>query len=111
MNNPLTQLAVEQGYAVIGWTVSSADTTAHLAPATIAHNIIHTPNPGDIVLLHDGGGHGATAQALPQILKELGAAGWQFVTVPELLRAWDQWLATNPAPPAAPVAKKGQAHG
>ena len=102
----LARLAREQGYAVILWTISSADTTK-IGPEVIARNVIHTPNPGDIVLMHDGAGHGRTIQALPQILRELGAAGFQFVTVPELLRAWTEWLATNPSG-AAPAAAPGR---
>jgi peptidoglycan/xylan/chitin deacetylase (PgdA/CDA1 family) len=114
----LARLARRQGYAVILWTISSAD-TAKIGPPVIARNVIHTPNPGDIVLMHDGAGHERTAQALPQILKELSAAGFQFVTVPELLRAWNEWLAAYPsAASGAPAAKpnastpgKGRVHG
>ncbi len=101
-NGALARLAREQGYAVILWTISSADTTK-IGPPVIARNIIHTPNPGDIVLMHDGSGHARTAQALPQILEELGAAGFQFVTVPELLRAWAEWQA---APEGGPVVRE-----
>jgi chitin deacetylase len=107
MFNPLSDLALQRGYALIQWTVSSADTQLPLIkPAVIAHNIIHTPSPGDIILMHDGRGHQPTVDALPQILKELSAAGFQFVTVPELLRGWDEWLTANPE-----AAQKGKGHG
>lgn len=88
------RLALRRDRTVILWTVSSADTT-RIGPEAIAKNVIHTPDPGDIILMHDGPGHKKTAQALPQILRELGAAGFKFVTVPELLRAWDQWEMKN----------------
>lgn len=40
---------------------------------------------GQIVLLHDGGGDRAqTVEALPQIIKQLKARGFRFVTVSEL---------------------------
>ncbi len=94
----LTRMARRHGYAVILWTISSADTRPIGAPV-IARNVIHTPNPGDIVLMHDGSGHRATVEALPQILRELGQAGFQFVTVPELLRAWDEWRAPGQVAP------------
>ncbi len=84
----LTEAAKRRGYAVVLWTISSADTRP-IDADTIANNIIHTPNSGDIVIMHDGPGHGFTAEALPKVLKELSEAGFQFVTVPELLRAWD----------------------
>lgn len=101
MEGELARLAQKQGYAVMRWTISSADTTS-IGPEVIARNVIHTPNPGDIVLMHDGSGHGRTVQALPQILRELGAAGFEFVTLPELLRAWDEWLRSEPAAAAGP---------
>ncbi len=83
-----TRLALQQGYVVVLWTISSADTATH-SPDVIANNIIHTPSPGDIALMHDSATKAATAQALPRILDELGRSGWRFVTVPELMRAWD----------------------
>jgi peptidoglycan/xylan/chitin deacetylase (PgdA/CDA1 family) len=86
----LCQTALQQGYTAVLWTISSADSRT-IGAATIAHNIIHTPNPGDIVLMHDGETHAATAAALPQILTKLSAAGFEFVTLPELLQAWEQW--------------------
>jgi len=95
----LTRLARRRGYAVILWTISSADTRPIGAPV-IARNVIHTPNPGDIVLMHDGSGHRATVEALPQILGDLGRSGFAFVTVPELLRAWQEWQAASAQSPA-----------
>lgn len=86
----LGKLAVKEGYTVVTWTISSADTRP-IGPEMIANNVIHTPNPGDIVLMHDGPGRGATGQAVPLILDQLSAAGWRFVTLPELLSAWDRW--------------------
>jgi chitin deacetylase len=92
----LCQVALRQGYAALLWTISSADSRP-IGAGTIAHNVIHTPNPGDIVLMHDGAGHAATAQALERILTELQASGSEFVTLPELLAAWDGWLTEQDA--------------
>jgi peptidoglycan-N-acetylglucosamine deacetylase len=87
----LNKAALHQSYVSVLWTISSADTDAHATIAKIANNVIHTPNPGDIVLMHDSSNHDFTARALPQILDELGASGYKFVTLPELFQAWDQW--------------------
>ena len=86
----LSHLALSRGYTGVLWTISSADSRP-IGPDVIAKNVIHTPNPSDIVLMHDGPGHKDTADALPRILQELGEAGFEFVTMPELLRAWDKW--------------------
>lgn len=87
----LCETALGEDYTAVLWTISSADSRP-ISAVTIAQNVIHTPNPGDIVLMHDGAGHAATAKALEQILTELGATGFRFVTLPELLAAWDRWL-------------------
>jgi len=92
IKNDLTQLALKKGYTVVTWTISSADSRP-IGADVIANNVIHTPNPGDIVIMHDGEEHHeATVEALPTILKQLGDSGYKFVTIPELLRAWDKYL-------------------
>jgi peptidoglycan/xylan/chitin deacetylase (PgdA/CDA1 family) len=84
------KLAGEQAYTIVLWTLSSADTATH-SPEVIANNIIHTPSPGDIVLMHDSSSKAATAEALPHVLDELGRQGWNFVTVSQMLNAWDEF--------------------
>jgi len=96
----LNRTALAEGYTSILWTISSADTDSRATVETIANNVIHTPNPGDIVLMHDSASHADTAAALPRILEELGAAGFRFVTIPELLGAWHRWLAEDVGPQA-----------
>jgi len=92
----LCQTALKEGYTAVLWTISTADSNP-IGPEVIARNAIHTPNGGDIVLMHDGKGHVASAKALPQILRELTAAGFRFVTIPELLQAWTDWQAKQKA--------------
>ncbi len=96
VKNNYTKVALQQGYSVFLWTICSADATRkRIGSATIAKNVIHTPNPGDIVLLHDGPGHMATAIATQQILRELSASGYKFITLPDLLCKWDKYLETT----------------
>jgi peptidoglycan/xylan/chitin deacetylase (PgdA/CDA1 family) len=90
--------------------MSSADTDSRILhdPNGIARNVIYTPNPGGaFVIMHDGSGHIATAQALSQIIPQLQAKGWKFVTMPELLRAWAEWMKTAPASAVAPAREAG----
>lgn len=95
IDSRLCDLARERGHVAVTWTISSADSRP-IGAEVIARNIIYTPNPGDIVLMHDGPGHAATAAALPEVLEQLGGAGFRFVTLPELLQAWDRWLSAQP---------------
>jgi peptidoglycan-N-acetylglucosamine deacetylase len=81
----LVSLAVsaQAGYTTVMWsrdsddcrTSSSAEVAARLAPDTLV--------PGDIVLLHEA--QEWTLAALPRVLGALTAAGWQAVTVGEIL--------------------------
>ncbi len=89
LKNGLASVAQKKGNAVILWTISSADTRP-ISTRQIADNIIHTPDSGDIALMHDGPGHIKTAEAVPTILDELGRSGWRFVTVPQLLTSCSQ---------------------
>jgi len=108
INNTLTLTARKDGYPVILWSMSSADTSQKILhdSAAIANNVIHTPNPGGaFVLMHDGGGHMSSIKALEQIIPQLQAKGWKFVTIPELLRAWADWMATQASAPAPAAAQ------
>ena len=107
LKGTLARTAQSLGYPVITWTISSADTRP-IDANFIANNVIHTPNPGDIVLMHDGTGHKATAAAVPIILRDLSKAGFRFVTLPELFRAWDVWQRSHPAKAPAKPKTKGQ---
>jgi peptidoglycan/xylan/chitin deacetylase (PgdA/CDA1 family) len=70
--------AGEFGYVVVMWDVDSQDW--QLPGATqIAWNVLNYVQPGDIVLMHDGGGdRSQTVLALEMILQELRAAGYEF---------------------------------
>jgi peptidoglycan-N-acetylglucosamine deacetylase len=80
----LAQSALEKNYAVIRWSLCGGD-GAKARPDEIVANVCQSPANGDIVLLHDGHDHEATALALPEIMSRLTAAGFKFVTVPQLL--------------------------
>jgi peptidoglycan/xylan/chitin deacetylase (PgdA/CDA1 family) len=97
ITNGLTSRALGEGYVALHWTVLSAD-DHHLGTDAIVQNVTRRPRPGDIVLMHDGPGHHATARAVPAILDKLAEAGFQCVTVPELLQAWDEWLQRGRGP-------------
>ena len=86
-----TKYAAEKGYPVIMWTISSADTTSP-PTETLISNVIHTPWPGDLVLMHDGGcPHPRTVAALPKIIEETKKQGCIFLTVPEMLEELASW--------------------
>lgn len=71
--------------AEIGWNVDTNDWQKPGA-SVIASRIMQA-GPGDIILMHDGGGdRSQTVAALRETLPQLTAKGYRFVTVEELLQ-------------------------
>lgn len=93
LDNRTSKVARQDGYGVIHWNKTGADTAKGATAKTIADRVINGAKPGDIVLLHDGAGkHDTTIAALPSILDALKKQGYTFVTVPDMLRRWDAHL-------------------
>ena len=81
----------EMGYIIVGQRIDPDDwrmTEGRIQrPAQeIADDVLRQANNGNIVLLHDGGGEREqTVLALPLIIDELRAKGYQFTSVADLL--------------------------
>lgn len=111
LNNGMDTYAQSQGYASILWGTDTGDWRRPPA-ATIVNRVMNTIHPGDIVLMHDGGGdRHNTVAALPIMISQLKAKGYRFVTVPELLqlraretqRSTAQATGSQPSPTTAPA--------
>lgn len=76
------------GYRIIDWSVDTLDWKGTPAP-TILQFVNKEVSPGGIILEHCLAGHpgelNGTLQALPQIIDQLRAQGYEFVSVPTLL--------------------------
>ncbi|HXC48576.1 MAG TPA: glycosyltransferase [Candidatus Sulfotelmatobacter sp.] len=81
----------ELGYIIVGQRIDPDDwrmtEDKRQRPAQeIADDVVRQAKNGNIVLLHDGGGEREqTVTALPLIIDELRARGYQFVSVADLL--------------------------
>jgi len=81
----------ELGYIIVGQRIDPDDwrmtEDKKQRPAQeIADDVVRQAKNGNVVLLHDGGGERAqTVAALPLIIDELRAKGYQFVSVADLL--------------------------
>ena len=83
--NGLASYAASHDYVVAMWSIDSRD-YMQASAGELADTVIRQAHPGAIVLLHDGGGdREMTVRALPRILDELEAQGYQFVTLSELM--------------------------
>ncbi len=82
--------AQKAGFVVVTWNDLTTDYKA-LTAEQVKKNIESKAKPGGIIVLHDGFGviHGANRdqmiKALPQIIEDLKAQGYTFVTVSQLL--------------------------
>ncbi|MEU8200624.1 polysaccharide deacetylase family protein [Streptosporangium sp. NPDC049046] len=77
----VTSTARRLGMSVVRWSVDAED-RRDPDPRAIARRTVDRIKPGSIVLMHDV--HDATVDATPEILREIAAKGYTFVTVPEL---------------------------
>jgi peptidoglycan/xylan/chitin deacetylase (PgdA/CDA1 family) len=83
--------AQDMGYIIVGQKVDPNDWSQEspgvpIAADKVLQNVLREAPKGNIVLLHDGGGNRAqTLAALPKIIDALRAAGYQFVSVADLI--------------------------
>ncbi|MCL6433491.1 MAG: polysaccharide deacetylase family protein [Leptolyngbyaceae cyanobacterium HOT.MB2.61] len=97
LEGSMAPYAKNQKSVITMWSVESDD--YYVSAPIIVDNVLSRVQPGDIVLMHDGGGDRTqTVQALPQIITALKQQGYRFVTVPELLtlQARDETLVQPP---------------
>ena len=80
----------ELGYLIVGQRIDPDDWRQRdgkpIPAKEIVDGVLAQANRGNIVLLHDGGGNRSqTVAALPQIIDQLRAQGYQFVSVSDLI--------------------------
>jgi cellulose synthase/poly-beta-1,6-N-acetylglucosamine synthase-like glycosyltransferase/peptidoglycan/xylan/chitin deacetylase (PgdA/CDA1 family)/spore germination protein YaaH len=83
-------IAQDMGYVIVGQKIDPHDWKQpggkQVPAAEIVDGVLSQATEGNIILFHDGGGdRSQTVAALPQVIDELRAQGYQFVSVPELL--------------------------
>jgi peptidoglycan/xylan/chitin deacetylase (PgdA/CDA1 family) len=84
LNRTVKAAARANGLEMVFWTLDSED-DAHPGVGPIRAHVVRHAKPGSIVLLHDGGRHPQTVEALPGIVEGLQRRGFRLVTVTELL--------------------------
>jgi peptidoglycan/xylan/chitin deacetylase (PgdA/CDA1 family) len=86
-------IANQAGYVPVRWTVDTLGwegTAGHISAAVVAARVLAALRPGEIVLMHVGSNpddHTTfDADALPQVITELRARGYSFVTLDVMTR-------------------------
>lgn len=80
MNRAVMQHLYDNNYTFAGWSNNIGDWSRPEA-WRIVQQVNNGLKPGDVVLLHDAGI--GTAQALPSLVREARAKGFDFVPMPE----------------------------
>ena len=83
-------VAQDMGYVIVGQKIDPHDWKQpggkQVPAAEIVDAVVSQATDGNIILFHDGGGdRSQTVAALPQVIDQLRAQGYQFVSVPDLL--------------------------
>jgi peptidoglycan/xylan/chitin deacetylase (PgdA/CDA1 family) len=80
-------IVADQGFVPIGWGVHSEDWSPDATADTVYANVMNGVYDGAIVELHldSSTSTWSTAVALPWIINDLGAQGYRFVTIPEMM--------------------------
>jgi peptidoglycan/xylan/chitin deacetylase (PgdA/CDA1 family) len=84
LDGRVTAAARRNRLELVLWSLDSHD-DRHPGVARIRANVLSKAAPGEIVLMHDGGHHPETIQALPGVIRGLRSRGFRLVTVTELL--------------------------
>ena len=80
------------GMSVALWTADPQDWREATSAEEITQRVVSAVRPGAVVLLHDGGGdQSAMIEALPSIIDELRARGYEFVTLDEMPSVRSRW--------------------
>ena len=73
--------------ASIRWNGDSKDWETPGVDAIVSNSLINL-HSGTIILMHDGGGNRSQdVEALPRLIEQVQAEGYEFVTISELMRA------------------------
>lgn len=78
------RIAEELNYKVIQWDTDSLD-WMNIGTEKIINRVVSRTHPGDIILLHASDSVKQTHEALPVIIDQLRAQGYDFVSVSQLL--------------------------
>lgn len=84
-NSAVLQAVGEAGYThTLHWDVDTIDWRGD-SKTVVLNRVMDNVQPGSIVLMHTGAGAPGTPAALPEMITQLKAQGYEFVTISEML--------------------------
>lgn len=88
LDNKVLAAAQNKGYTTVMWSVDPRDWRKP-SVEKLVNSILQEVKPGSIILLHDGKYPSPTPQAVAIVIDRLRDAGYELVTVSELLQIYD----------------------
>lgn len=88
-NDELVALARQRGYVTVLWSVDAGDWRQPPVD-NVVQTVLKQVKPGGIILMHDGQYPLPTAQATDIIIDKLQSQGYQFLTMSELMRYYEE---------------------
>ncbi|MDP9357384.1 MAG: hypothetical protein M3R02_19260 [Chloroflexota bacterium] len=81
-------IVATEGYLPVTWTVSTADDKPDAIADGVCDRIMDNVEDGSIVELHldEQNSEASTGGALPQVITDLRAQRYHFVTIPDLIQ-------------------------
>jgi len=86
----LVKVAKSLGVLTVMWDVVSGDPNPRNTADVLEHRVLTLTRNGSVVIMHVNNGGIWTAQALPAIVAGLRERGFQFVSVGQLLKHFDE---------------------
>lgn len=84
-NSAVLKAVGDAGYThTIHWDIDTVDWRG-ISKSQVLNKVVNNVQPGSIVLMHTGAGAPGTPAALPDMIKQLKAKGYKFVTISEML--------------------------
>ena len=85
----LVKLAAEAGLVTVQYDIASGDPDPGLSAKRIVRGVVGEAKGGSIVVFHMNENGPCTAEALPEIIRQLREKGFELVTVGEMLKTTD----------------------
>lgn len=83
------RLLRSMGLKIVLWTANAKDWLVQTGASGIVEGLLERVEKNSIIVLHDSGGDAGApenmVEALPIVIRELKAKGYQFVSLPEIL--------------------------
>lgn len=108
-DNRVRRVVSDLGLLPVGWTIAANDYASTATESAVYNRVMGSIYPGAVIEFHLDGPATAqsTARALPRIIRDLRAQGYDFATIPDMAEPCGLTWPVQPAPTAKVLASAG----